>query len=138
MRTYPTDSPEAAARIVALTLVADGHVSDIELDTLERAGALSRLGIDRAQMLAVLRTFCEDLMQAPRAHWADACQIDPDTLNHLLAEVADPQLRKEVIALCVAVAEADDHVAEGESIVIVSAVEQWGLHYQMVAPPTAI
>ena len=36
MRTYPTNSPQSAARIVALTLVADGHVSPEELDALER------------------------------------------------------------------------------------------------------
>jgi len=27
MRTYPTDSPQAAARIVALTLVSDGDAN---------------------------------------------------------------------------------------------------------------
>lgn len=36
MRSYPANSPEAAARIVALALVADGHVSLIEIDTLQR------------------------------------------------------------------------------------------------------
>ncbi len=36
MRTYPTNSPEAAARIVALALLADGHLSLIEIDALER------------------------------------------------------------------------------------------------------
>ncbi len=134
MRSYPTNSPQAAARIVALTLVADGHVDSVELDALERAGAHEQLGLTRGEMHLVLRDFCEDLLQSQSSHWAGTCQIDPGTLNQLMAEVEDVAMRKAVLRLCVAVAEADDHVADAESIVLVSAVEQWGLHHQMLAP----
>ena len=134
MRSYPTNSPQAAARIVALTLVADGHVDSVELDALERAGAYEQLGLTRGEMHAVLQGFCEDLMQSQSSHWAGACQIDPGTLNQLMAEVEDVAMRKTVLRLCVAVAEADSHVADAESIVLVSAVEQWGLHHQMLRP----
>jgi hypothetical protein len=134
MRSYPTNSPQAAARIVALTLVADGHVDGIELDVLERAGAYQRLGLSRSELHSVLQGFCEDLLQAQQSHWAGASQIEPGTLNQLMAEVEDPALRKTVLSLCVAVAEADRHVADGESFVLVAAVEQWGLHRQMLRP----
>jgi len=134
MRTYPTDSPEAAARIVALTLVSDGHVSKQEMDVLDRVGTYEALGIDRAGMLTVLQDFCEELLQAQHAQWSDACQIDPRTLNLLMAEVADPLLRMAVLRLCIAIAEADGHIADGESIVLVNAVEHWGLHFQMLKP----
>lgn len=72
------------------------------------------------------------LRQSRGSHWADACQVDLRTLNQLMAEVEDPALRATVLRLCVAVAEADEHVADGESIVLVSAVEQWGLHHEML------
>jgi uncharacterized membrane protein YebE (DUF533 family) len=134
MRSYPTNSPQAAARIVALTLVADGHVDSVELDALERAGAHEQLGLTRSEMHSVLQDFCEDLLQSQSSHWAGACQIDPGTLNQLMAEVEDVAMRKTVLRLCVAVAEADSHVADAESIVLVSAVEQWGLHHQMLRP----
>lgn len=134
MRTYATDSPQAAARIIAITLVSDGHVSKTELDLLEQVGACRLLGIDRAEMLGVLQALCDDLLQARHPHWADACQIDPRTLSQLMAEVEDPALRIEVLRLCVAVAEADGHVADGESIVLVSVVEQWGLQREMFRP----
>ena len=49
-----------------------------------------------------------------------------------MAEIENPALRATVLRLCVAVAEADDHVADAESIVLVSAVEQWGLHREML------
>lgn len=138
MRSYPTDSPHAAARIVALTLVADGHVSKTELDVLDRVGACRQLGLDPHAMHSVLQAFCEDLLQAGHPHWADACQVDPRTLSQLMAEIESPALRIKVLRLCVAVVEADDHVADGESIVLVSAVEQWGLHHEMLTPSQPI
>jgi hypothetical protein len=136
MRTYPTNSPQSAARIVALTLVADGHVAPVELDVLERVDAHRKLGITRAQMHKVLQELCEDLLATHQSTWAGACRIEPRTLAQLMAEVEDPALRMCVLRLCVAVAEADDHVADGESIVLVSAVENWGLHRQMLQEPS--
>ena len=132
MRHYPTNSPQAAARIVALALVADGHVSRIELDVLDRLGACGQLGIAPDEMHSLLQSFCEDLLQARHSHWGDAGQIEPGMLNQLMAEVDDPVLRRLVLQLCVAVVESDDHVADGESVVLVNAVEQWGLHRQML------
>ncbi|MDE2082684.1 MAG: TerB family tellurite resistance protein [Burkholderiales bacterium] len=132
MRHYPTNSPQAAARIVALALVADGHVSQSELDRLDRLGACRQLGIAAEEMSTLLQTFCEDLLQARHSHWGDARQIEPEMLAQLMAEVDDPLLRRRVLQLCVAVVEADGHVADGESVVLVNAVEQWGLHRQML------
>jgi hypothetical protein len=137
MRSYPTNSPQAAARIVASTLIADGHVGSVELNALERAGGYEQLGLTRGELQAVLRDYCEDLLQSHHGHWPGAGQIDTGTLHQLMAEVEDVAMRKTVLRLCVAVAEADDHVADGESNVLVSAVEQWGLHHQMLQPPAA-
>ena len=36
MRSYPVNSPQAAARIVALTVVADGDIGDAEIEWLDR------------------------------------------------------------------------------------------------------
>ena len=45
MRSYPTNSPQAAARIVALTLLADGHVDGIEMDALDLSGKISAIDV---------------------------------------------------------------------------------------------
>jgi uncharacterized tellurite resistance protein B-like protein len=127
MRNYPTNSPQAAARIVALAMVADGHLSKTEIDTLDQVGAYTQLGLDREALHGVLQGLCEDLIQARPSHWGDATQIDARTLNELLAEIDDPALRSVVLRLCIAVIEGDGHIADGEAIVLVSAVEQWGL-----------
>lgn len=132
MRSYPRNSPQAAARIVALATLADGHLSIAELDVLERAGAHARLGLERSALNAVMHGFCEDLLAGMQLTWADACRVDPRTLAALLAEIDDPALRRTVLELCVAVVEADDHVSDGEYVLLASAVEGWSLEREML------
>lgn len=137
MRCYPTDSPQAAARLVGLAALADGHLDRQELDLLERLGVHEQLGLSRADWHAVLHELCVDLLACTRLTWGDACQVDPLTLQHLLAEVHDPALRETVLALSLAAAEADHRISDGEALVLTAAVERWGLQHRMIARDTA-
>jgi uncharacterized tellurite resistance protein B-like protein len=65
--------------------------------------------------------------------WEEACRVDARTLAELMAEIDDPELRLRLLNLCVAVVEADEHVSEGESMVLGTAVEHWGLQRAMLA-----
>jgi uncharacterized tellurite resistance protein B-like protein len=131
MRTYPQNSPQAAARVVALALLADGQLQRAELDMLDRLGAHAQLGLARAELHDVIHTFFEDLHETVRLSWADRCLLSPRTIRQLMDEVEDPSLRLKVLRLCAALVEADGHVAEGESMVLMAAVEQWDLHRWM-------
>lgn len=135
MRTYPRNSPQAAARIVAVALLADGHLSPHELDALDAARAHEQLGLPREALHGVVHAFCEDLLAAAQLDWSEACRVDERTLAALLADVDDPALRRRVLELCIAVAEADAEVGEGESLVIGTAVAQWGLERTALARP---
>ena len=137
MRTYPNNSPQAAARIVGLAMLADGHVCKAELDVLDRHGVHHQLGLHAEELHVVVHALCEDLLSAAQLTWADACRVDPRTLAEMMGEVDDPRLRLEVLRLCVSVVEADGHVGEGESIVLGAAVEHWGLHREMLQPAPA-
>jgi uncharacterized tellurite resistance protein B-like protein len=131
MRTYPQNSPQAAARVVALALLADGQLQRAELDMLDRLGAHAQLGLARAELQEVIHTFFEDLRETVRLSWADGCLLSPRTIRQLMDEVDEPGLRLKVLRLCAALVEADGHVAEGESMVLMAAVEQWDLHRWM-------
>jgi hypothetical protein len=135
MRSYSINSPEAAARIVALTMMADGNLLREELVVLDKLRAPEQLGLSEEQMDEVLNVFCQDLKSATRLSWADACHVDARTLAELMAEVDDPALRLRVLQICRALVEADAQVAEGESLVLSAMVEYWGLHREML--PTA-
>ncbi len=127
MRSYPRNSPQAAARIVALALLADGHLCKSELEALERHGAHDALGLSPAELHTVLHDLCQDLLAACDMSWAGSSQVDPRTLAGMMDEVQDPMLQLKVLKLCVAVVETDEHVAEGESAVLAAALAQWGL-----------
>lgn len=132
MRSYPHNSPHAAARIIALTVVADGDIGDAELRCLDRLAVHDQLGLKWQELHSVLDTFCEDLLSSGQLTWADACPVDERTLAALMAEIDDPALRQNVLRLCIEIASADESIAEGESIVLGAAVEHWGLHYEAV------
>lgn len=127
MRSYPQNSPHAAARIVALAMLADGNMCKEELDTLDRINAHEKLGLDKAGFHAVVHSFCEDLLAAAHASWGTVCRVDPDSLKVLMKEIDAPELQRKVIELCVSVVEADTYVADSESIVLQAAFEHWGL-----------
>lgn len=132
MRTYPHNSPQAAARIVALTVLADRDISRAELDLLDRLAIHEQLGLDRREMHIVLDSLCEDLLSSEQLQWADACPVDDRTLVGLMGEIEDPALRRHVLRLCIDIAEADTQVTDGEAIVLTAAVEHWGLHREML------
>jgi hypothetical protein len=135
MRTYPNNSPQAAARIVALAMLADGHLCKVEIDELDRLGAHAQLGLLPDEFHSVVHGICDDLLSVARLTWVDACCVDRRMLAELMAEVDDPVLRRKVLRLCISVAEADGHVAESESHIILAAMEYWGLHGE--TPPLA-
>ena len=135
MRTYPCDSPQAAARIVALTVLADRDIGKSELDLLDRLAVHKQLGLDRQEFHALLDRLCEDLLSSEQLQWADACPVDDRTLAELMGEIEDPLLRRKLLRLCIEIAEADGQVADGESIVLTAAVEHWGLHHEMLRSP---
>ena len=126
MRKYIKNSPEAAARIVALTLIADGDVGPAELALLDELAVHQQLGLERQAMHAVIDTLCKDLLFSRQLAWVDACPVDEYVLEELMADIDEPALRRKVLDLCVRLAEVDDLVAAGESIVLIAAVAHWG------------
>lgn len=127
MRSYPRNSPEAAARIVALVLIADGHVCRSEIDTLQRLQIEPTLGLAPGQFAQVVHTLCEDLLAGAYAGGSLMCSIDEPTLAALLAEVDDPTLQSTTLHLAAAAAEADQHLADAEAMLVAAARRQWRL-----------
>ena len=139
MRKYTKNSPEAAARIVGLTLIADGDIGKEELALLDEAAVHQQLGLTREALHAVIDHFCEDLLASQQLDWADACPVDEYTLAELMAGIDDPALRRKVLDLCIRLAEVDDQIAEGESVVLSAALAHWSLPLHALAwPHTAL
>jgi hypothetical protein len=135
MRSYPHNSPQAAARIVALTMLADGHFSHEEFQALEHMQAAQCLGMLPSEFMEVLHDCCEDLQSAPQLAWDQACRVDPVALTVLLDEVSDPALRHQVLQCCRQLAEADRYIAEGEAVLLSTVAAWWRLPHPLPVPP---
>jgi uncharacterized tellurite resistance protein B-like protein len=127
MRSYPRNSPEAAARIVALVLIADGNVCSSEFEVLNRLDAPRELGLAPEALPQVVQTLCEDLLTSTDVSGSLMAHVDGEALASLMAEVQDPALQRKVLRLALAAAQADRHLSEGEALVLEAARHHWGL-----------
>ncbi|MGQ3082369.1 MAG: TerB family tellurite resistance protein [Hydrogenophaga sp.] len=125
MRNYRTNSPEAAARLLAMALVADGNYSLTEIRALDRIQASGRLGLAPDALKEVLDHFCEDLLTAAHGEWTGSARMDETTRQQLLDEVQDPALRALVVDLCQAIVQADGHEADGEAALLDALTRAW-------------
>jgi hypothetical protein len=128
MRTYSCNSPQAAGRIVAIALLADGHLSSDELTALHRARIADRLGLAPGEFGAILQGLCEDLLMSSHLNWSDACKVDSNVMQQVMCELEDPELRAEVLNLCYVAIYADRHVADTETALLASLSRAWQTH----------
>jgi hypothetical protein len=129
MRTYPRNSPQAAARLVALSILANGHVGNDELSALEEARIAERLGLCPGEFQNVLQGLCEDLTAASHLSWGTLCRLHPEILQQLVSELSDPRLRAEVLCLSRTAVQADHHISEGEFAVLYAFADAWQLPF---------
>lgn len=127
MRSYPHNSPEAAARIVALVLISDGHVCSSEFDILKQLGAERELGLEPHLLPHIVHTLCEELLQGGYETGSLMSNVDDRALASLMAEISDPALQRKVMLLSLAAARADGHLADGETLVVEAARRHWRL-----------
>ena len=127
MRSYPRDSPEAAARIVALVLISDGHVCSSEFDTLKQLGAERELGLEPQLLPHIVHTVCEELLASGHETGSLMGKVDDSALASLMAEISDPALQRKVLRLSLAVAQADGLLTDAEALVLEAARRHWKL-----------
>lgn len=127
MRSYPPNSPEAAARIVALVLISDGHVCSSEFEILKQLGAERELGLEPQILPHIVHTLCEELLAGGYETGSLIGNVDDSALASLMAEISDPALRRKVLRLSLAAARADGHLADGEALVLEAARHHWKL-----------
>lgn len=124
-RRYPRNSPHAAARIVALALISKGEVKPSEVAVLEAMQAHEQLGLTQQEWHDVVHELCADLLAS--ATQSTDCLIDSRMIERLLADVDDVTLQRLVLRLCTATINADGQIDDGESFVMLAAIDHWGL-----------
>ena len=112
MKTYPVNSPEAAARVLAMAMVADGQYSLTEMRALDRQNAPAQLGLSPEAFKAVVDDFCQDLLLSQGGQWTGT--VDPAIREQLMAEITDHRLQDVLLQQCEALMLSDGHLADGE------------------------
>lgn len=126
MRSYHPNSPEAAARIVALVLISDGHVSKSEIETLNQLDGVRDLGLEPQSMPGIVQTLCEDLLMVGFDGRSILSHLDESILASMMAEVDEPRLQGHVLRVAASVVDADQHQSEGETAMLDAIFRHWG------------
>ena len=127
MRHYPSDSPEAMGRLVALTLMADGAIDASELKQLDHTDTIRRLGLNEASFDRVIHELCDDMLTSAHRTPAGQLELDVENIDLLLAEVQHPILQKQVLRMMLDVVNADTKLSGGEAVLVAEAMKFWGI-----------
>ena len=127
MRSYPTDSPKAISRLLALTMIVDGHLAPSELKAMHRSGILQQVGIAEDDFDDVVRDLCEDLLATASRRCSQEVEIDVHLLDALLGELQDTALRMSVMKAMLDIVHADSVLDTRETLLIERAFRMWSV-----------
>ena len=125
MRTYPRNSPEAAARVVALVLISDGNASKSEFEVLNGFGGVRELGLDPGDMPSIVQTLCEDMLMEGFDGRSILSRVGDELMASLMAEVDNPLLQTQVLRIARSVTYADGHLSDAESAMVDAISRHW-------------
>ena len=125
MRTYPRNSPEAAARLVALVLISDGNASKSEVEVLNGLGGVLDLGLEPKDMPGIVQTLCEDLLMEGFEGRSILTRVGEDLMASLTAEIDNPLLQAQVLRIARSVIYADGHLSDAEFAMLDAISRHW-------------
>ncbi|MBC7684231.1 MAG: TerB family tellurite resistance protein [Bdellovibrionales bacterium] len=133
MRHYANNSPHAAGRLLALTMVVDGNLAESELSALHRSRILKYVELDQPTFQELLHELCEDLLTCSVR--AGQLQLDPGIIDGLLREIDNPDLRRRLLQAMWSIADADGWLADGEAVLLARASVVWAAETHFVNRP---
>lgn len=123
MRNYATNSLEARARILALSMVVDGHLDPAEIKVLEDTPVLLDVQVTSKLFRQVLDALCSDMLYT--AVRDGSVEINAPLLDSLLVEIADPDLRRRMLGAMIKIVDADSWLADAEGMLLARACHLW-------------
>lgn len=127
MRHYQSDSPRAAARIVSLSLLADGGLDRRELAYLREENVYARLGLSEHEFDQVMREFCEDLLQCSHYWDAGRLRLAPEVLEALLDDIRLVERQGPLLRMMFEIVSADGQLTREEALLLQRAMARWGV-----------
>jgi uncharacterized tellurite resistance protein B-like protein len=125
MRSYPTNSAEAVSRLLALTMIVDGHLAPSELKAMRASKVPQHAALDEDAFDDVVQDLCEDLLATAARRCSEEVEIDGRLLDSLLGEVEDKTLRISVMKTMLDIVHADSVLDARETLLIERAFRKW-------------
>lgn len=123
MRPYPPNSPQAVARLLVMTVIADGGGSPLEIAATYRLNILDCADIQEDVFDQVLHEMSLDLATTPEG----LVKVEADMIDQMLAEIVRPDLRLSVWKAMWQLSYADETLADGELAFLLLATNTWGI-----------
>ena len=125
MRDYPTNSPKAMSRLLALAMIADGRIAPQELKSLHRSGVLGALRVSEDTFDVTAGELTQDLLASTANRETGMVEIEPGMIDRLLDEVQDPALRAMVLKGMLEIVRADSVIDHRERRLLRRAMHAW-------------
>jgi len=125
MRAYPTNSPEALGRLLAMAILADGRLDNRKVDWLKHHDTASLVGVEQDLLIQVLLDCCRDVIT--EAEQERVFLLEDHRLARLADDVTDPALRKVALSAILIIAKSDGDVSEGEKTLLRFLMQRWGI-----------
>jgi len=125
MRNYPTNSPKAMSRLLALAMIADGRIAPQELKSLHRSGVLGALRVSEDTFDETAGELTQDLLASNANRETGMVEIEPILIDRLLDEVQNPALRAMVLKGMLEIVRADSVIDHRERRLLRRAMHAW-------------
>lgn len=137
MRHYPTNSPEAIGRVLAIAMMADGAVDSSELAALEKKEIINKIGLDPERFDRMFYEYYEDLLSSARRVPSGQLELDGATIGLLFDEIRDPELQKLALRSMLDIVNADCQLNGSEAVLVAQAFRHWQIERYEV-PDTSV
>ena len=131
MKTYPSNSPEAMARIVAMTMITDARLDDRELDIMERLHFYQLLGLGKRAFSQVVQDYCADLLAAGTPD-GRIDLMDQASIDAIVDAVDDPAKRAVMANMLLNIVKADGFFHDAELALFRYVLERWDISFDEI------
>ena len=137
MKTYSKDSPEAMARVLAMTMITDARLDDRELDAMDRLRLYELMGLSREDFSRVVKDYCDDLLHGGGASTGKIDLMDRDRIDAVIDSIGDSSMRLKTAHMILAIAKADGQLHDTELALFRHVLSRWGLSLEQLGSGSA-
>ena len=130
MPAKPNDARNAIARLIGLTLMADGRLANRELEALDTHDIPALIGLSRDAILQAVIDLSREVLEENRGERVRL--LDPAHIDALLDAITDTDQRLVTARAMLVLSKADGTISDAEQSLLRRSLERWGLSLDVV------